>query len=151
MTTDGPDLTGLLVGDGDDDLDARLDAGLDAYNLQALGMDDRRGHPPGRRGRRPPAEAARGLIRSGPGTPVDGPTDVRPFSGPGAWVTPADASVDVFGLHRGAELAGHADPAPDPCPAKRAAWASSTRRTWTDSGRVPPSSATSSSQQSTAV
>ena len=42
MSSDGPDLTGLLIGDGDDDLDARLDAGLDAYNLQTLGMDDRR-------------------------------------------------------------------------------------------------------------
>jgi ribosomal protein S18 acetylase RimI-like enzyme len=36
------DLPGLLVGEGDDDLDARLDAGLDAHNRQALGGDDRR-------------------------------------------------------------------------------------------------------------
>ena len=42
MTADTPDLPGLLIGDGDDDLDARLDAGLDAYNLQAMGLDDRR-------------------------------------------------------------------------------------------------------------
>ena len=42
MTADRPDLSGLLIGDGDDDLDARLDAGLDAYNLQAIGVDDRR-------------------------------------------------------------------------------------------------------------
>jgi len=32
----------LLVGEGDDDLDARLDAGLDAFNLQAVGMADQR-------------------------------------------------------------------------------------------------------------
>ena len=42
MTADAPDLTGLLIGEGDDDLDARLDAGLDAFNLRAMGVDDRR-------------------------------------------------------------------------------------------------------------
>ena len=32
----------LHVGEGDDDLDARLDAGLDAFNLQAVGVGDQR-------------------------------------------------------------------------------------------------------------
>ena len=32
----------LRVGEGDDDLDARLDAGLDEYNLQAVGVGDQR-------------------------------------------------------------------------------------------------------------
>ena len=32
-----PDPDGLVVGEADDDLDARLDAELHAYNLQATG------------------------------------------------------------------------------------------------------------------
>ena len=44
---DGPDGTrdeshGLVVGAGDDELEQRLDAGLDEYNLQATGLGDQR-------------------------------------------------------------------------------------------------------------
>lgn len=37
-----PDFDGLLLGDGDDDLDEQLSAGLDQYNLQATGLADQR-------------------------------------------------------------------------------------------------------------
>lgn len=37
---DEPDFAGLVIGDGDDELDKALDAGLDAHNLKATGIGD---------------------------------------------------------------------------------------------------------------